>query len=124
MEKAFRLRKNEDFQRVYRQGKPAFNRDFKILGLKKKEDQVRFGFSLTKKFGKAYQRNRMKRRLKEIVRLHLDLFPSHYDYVIIPRDHTQDLDYAQLTKSLFHCFDRWKRKNIPASAVDSGRSKP
>ena len=40
------------------------------------------GFSVNKKTGKAYVRNKIKRQLREIVRLNLEKFEPNYNYVI------------------------------------------
>jgi ribonuclease P protein component len=65
---------------------------------------IRLGFTASKKVGNAVKRNRARRRLKEIARLHMPrLAKPGYDYVLIarpvavgcPYDHlVQDLDYA------------------------------
>lgn len=106
-----RLRKNEDFNRVYRKGKSAFNRDFQIVGCKNPRGVTRYGISLSKKFGKAHDRNRMKRQVKEIIRQNKEAFPKGYDFVILPRQKAKEQDYRWLEKSLFHCLSFWPPKN-------------
>lgn len=118
MEKSLRLRKNDDFTKVYKEGNASYNRDFTIIGRYNPENGMRFGFSLSKKFGKAHERNRMKRRLREIVRSNLDEFIISYDYVIIPRQPAKKLEYEDLRKSLFHCNKYWKKNNLIASGED------
>ena len=132
MDQEKRLRKNEDFLKVYRNGKACFNRDFKMILLKNRLMHSRYGFSISKKYGKAHERNLLKRRLREIVRLHEDKCPIGYDIVVIPRESVKTLDYEGLSKSLFHCLGQWKaiklRKAnsssgpVSQSKVDSNRS--
>lgn len=109
--KALRLRKNEDFNRVYRKGSASFNRDFQIVGCKNALSCSRYGISLSKKFGKAHERNRMKRQVKEIIRQNKTAFPKGYDFVILPRQKSKGKDYAWLEKSLFHCLSFWSPKD-------------
>lgn len=110
MKRSFRLRKNDEFQRVYRRGMPAYNRDFKIIGFRNHLEHNRYGYSLSKKYGKAHERNRTKRRLREIVRAHQDSFPKSFDYVILPKQTTKSLSFQQLEQSLLHCLMQWKKR--------------
>lgn len=110
MDRSLRLRKNEEFKRVYRRGLPAYNRDFKLVGFHNGMNHNRYGFSMSKKFGKANERNRMKRRLREIVRAHQEIFPLGFDYVFLPRPTAKKLDYQQLEHSLIHCLGQWKKR--------------
>lgn len=110
MKRSFRLRKNDEFQRVYRRGMPAYNRDFKIIGFRNHLEHNRFGYSLSKKYGKAHERNRTKRRLREIVRAHQNSFPKSFDYVILPKQTTKSLSFQQLEQTLLHCLMQWKKR--------------
>lgn len=123
MKRSFRLRKNDEFQRVYRRGVPAYNRDFKIIGFRNHLEHNRYGYSLSKKYGKAHERNRTKRRLREIVRAHQDSFPKSFDYVILPKQTTKSLSFQQLEQSLLHCLMQWKKRTTKKTA-DSPSCEP
>jgi ribonuclease P protein component len=60
--------------------------------------QSRYGFSVTKRVGKAVQRNRLKRLLREIMRVQ-SLRPG-WDIVLIARSAAVDSDYHQLEKAV------------------------
>ena len=80
-----RLRKNEDFQSVYKSGKSFANKYFVIYVSKNQLDINRLGVSVSKKIGNSVVRHRMKRLVKETFRLHEDMFNSGLDIVVIIR---------------------------------------
>lgn len=65
-----RLLKHADFERVYKQGRRHFAQHMTVFHLRRDDDSgLRVGFTVSKALGGAVQRNRMKRRLREAVRL-------------------------------------------------------
>ena len=110
MEEKYRIKKNIEFKRLYERSKRFYNRDFKLLVSNNTFDYPRFGFTLTRKFGKANKRNKVKRKLKEIIRLNLDKFETGKDYVISPKSHTIESEYKDLENSLIHIINISKRK--------------
>lgn len=69
----------------------------------------RFGFTVSKKVGKAVVRNRIRRRLKAATRELLDSARAGYDYVIIARPAAADRPYADLKADLAHALTRVHR---------------
>ncbi len=122
MQKDFRLRANADFQRVRRTGKSVANRCLVLVWAPNSLAHSRFGFAIGKKLGGAVQRNKIKRRLREQLRLHLKenrLSPG-MDVVIIARHATREADYHALHQALNRLLSRanlWNKdtnkKRIP-----------
>ncbi|MDY6065243.1 MAG: ribonuclease P protein component [Finegoldia sp.] len=110
MDKSLSLRSNRDFQKVYKRGKAYYNRNFSLI-VYKSNNGSRIGFSVTKKYGNAVERNRIKRRLREIVRLNRPKFEKGLDMVIIPKKNTGNLNYSQLESSLLHVVRKVDNKN-------------
>lgn len=110
MEKSLRLRKNREFQTVYKRGSSYWNREFTIFTLKNNLSTSRIGFTVTKKYGTAVERNAIKRKLREIIRLNKHTLIKGYDIVIIPKKNTKDMNFEELTRSLIHVFGIVNRK--------------
>ena len=89
LSKGSRLLKRADFLRVYEQGKRIEGRFMTVFILPAKLDKHRVGITATKKaIGKAHDRNRAKRLLRESFRLsraELDAIPQKYDWVLNAR---------------------------------------
>ncbi|EIT86126.1 ribonuclease P [Fictibacillus macauensis ZFHKF-1] len=106
MEKQKRIKKNEEFQEVFKRGKSSANRQFVVYTLLKAEQQqARLGLSVSKRVGNAVTRNRIKRVIKEIFRKH-EADIAHQEYVIIARNPTASMDFFQMEKSLLHVLQR------------------
>ncbi len=74
---------------------------------------MRFGVTASKKVGNAVIRNRIKRRLRHLAKEHLPIFaPTFFDYVLIGRKSTYDVEFSRLIKDLeFAC--KFIKKEVP-----------
>ena len=107
MQKRLRLRKKEDFAKVFKHGKAAANHQFVVyVKSSPAAESFRFGVSASKKIGNAVVRNRMRRRVKEIVRRMEPMVKPHVDIVCIVRKPALELDHNALKKSIQHVFKR------------------
>jgi ribonuclease P protein component len=97
-----RLKRRADFLRV-QQGERLKGRYFLLEVLDRQEPTMapRVGFTVTKRQGKAVERNRMKRRLREAVRIagETHLKPGH-DYVLVGRRDLLGATFSRLTAAL------------------------
>ena len=87
-----RLSKSEDFARAYRAGRSVANKYLVLYYFERPEsgtDEVdagpRVGFSVSKRLGTAVDRNRIKRVLREAIRIHSDFLRGNVDLVLIAR---------------------------------------
>lgn len=96
MNRRFSLKKNRQFQYVYRRGKSFGCRELVLLYVRNRELQV--GFSVSKKIGNAVVRNRTKRRMREaFAPLIPSLKPGYY--VLIAREEAARAASSTLARS-------------------------
>ena len=101
------LKKSKDFKRVYRRGKSYATKYLVLYKLKKSSNKNRYGFSISKKVGKAVVRNKLKRRLKEIIReLEGINLPQGFDFVFIARKPVTNLDYHKIKNNVITLFKK------------------
>lgn len=100
------LKENRVFRRLYARGKSAGNRYLVIYCQHNRLGLNRLGLTVSTKLGHAVVRNRMRRRLREIVRLNGDNLRSGYDIVIVARTAAVEADYAALNRAFLHATDK------------------
>ena len=101
-----RLLRHSDFERVYKQGRRHFASHMTVFYLFR-EDQpgLRVGFTVSKVLGNAVVRNRIRRRLREAVRLHWPAIEPAADVVINPKKSAEKVDFAALEKEMIRAFE-------------------
>lgn len=95
-----RLRKHADYQRAYAASRKRQSQSMSwFLALQAADAGLpgpRLGLTVGKVVGKAHERNRIKRRMREALRRHLDLLPSGVDLILHPRRTVLTIDFAKL----------------------------
>ena len=96
------LRKNQQFQFVYKNGKSYANK-YMVMYVKKNGLGInRLGISVSKKVGNSVVRHRVKRLIKESYRLHENVFNSGLDIVIVGRPSAATVGYEEVENALLH----------------------
>ena len=96
------LKKNHQFQFVYKNGKSYAN---KYLMMYVKENGLgknRIGISVSKKVGNSVVRHRVTRLIRESYRLHENIFNSGLDIVIVGRPSAATVGYNEVESALLH----------------------
>ncbi|WP_369901576.1 ribonuclease P protein component [Bacillus manliponensis] len=118
MKKRNRIKKNDEFQAVFQNGKSSANRQFVVYQLEKKQQPYfRIGLSVSKKIGNAVVRNRIKRMVRQAFLELKDEIDVGKDLVIIARKPCTDMTYEEFKKSLVHVLNRSGIKVTKGSAA-------
>lgn len=93
------LKLNHIFRRLYRKGPSAANGYLVLYCRKNGTATNRIGLTVGAKLGCAVQRNRVRRRLREIYRLHEQGFARGYDLVVVVRSRAMRAEYHKLERA-------------------------
>ena len=96
------LKKNRDFQYVYRNGKSYANKYFIMYVLENHQDRNYIGISVSKKVGNSVVRHHLCRIVREIYRLHENIFNSGLNIVVIARPNAKDVSYKEAESAFLH----------------------
>ena len=132
---AGRLRKHADYQRVYQASRKQFAKQMSYFYASRSSPgqdaasqpnvgghPVRIGLTVGKAMGKAVERNRIKRRMREAVRRQLALLDVPVDLVLHPKRSVLDLDFATLQREVAAVFFAVRKAARKQAAMQTERS--
>lgn len=96
------LKKNKDFQKVYRKGKSYANRYLVMYVLENHMNKNRLGISVSKKVGNSIVRHRLARLIRESYRLQEDRYRCGIDIVVIARIGAKEKTYKDIDGAMLH----------------------
>ena len=102
MKKSESLKKNRDFQNVYRTGVSFANRLLVMYVKENKTETNRIGISVSKKVGNSVIRHHLARLIRESYRLQEDMFASGLDIVVVVRVAAKEAKYREIESALLH----------------------
>ena len=100
------LKKNYEFKKLYNKGKSAASKCVVVYCLRNNTRENRLGITVSTKLGGAVQRNRIRRRLKEIYRLHEHSLHIGYDIVLVARSRSQQVKWNELEYTTLSLFEK------------------
>jgi ribonuclease P protein component len=121
-----RLQKHADYQRAYAAGRKRQSASMSWFLAPRQPDgseklaAPRVGLTAGKVLGKAHERNRIKRRMREALRRHVDLLPQGCDLIFHPRRFILTIEFAKLEAEvvrILHQANAEAAKLIAASPV-------
>ena len=106
-----RLRKHADYQHVYSESRKQFSPSMAYFFRLRAADELnplysgpRVGLTTGRVLGKAVERNRIKRRMREAARINLALLPEFADVVLHPRRVILEMNFEQLQREVANIF--------------------
>ncbi len=103
--KDVRLRRRAEFLTIQRRGRKSHSPNFIVSSMAQSPPRAsRFGFSVSRRVGNSVVRNRVKRRLREFVRLNRPQLAAARDFVVIAKPGAAKLSYAELVAELRGSF--------------------
>ncbi len=112
LSREYKLKRDNDFKKVFNEGKYYRDNFIGIKYLKNDLEFSRFAFIVGLKISKkAVVRNRVKRRLEEIVRLSLDQIKKGFDIVVMVESQIIKEDYQKIESELVNVLEKNKLIN-------------
>ncbi|MGM9537697.1 MAG: ribonuclease P protein component [Candidatus Onthomonas sp.] len=106
MKSSVTLKENRDFRRLYSRGKYAACSTLVLYWRPNRLDHNRLGITVSTKLGHAVVRNKIRRRIREIYRLHEQQLRQGMDLVVVARSRAPQVDYWKLDRD----FQKLARK--------------
>lgn len=100
------LKENNVFRRLYYKGANAGNRYLVIYCRRNALGVNRLGLTVSTRLGHAVVRNRVRRRLREVVRLNEGRLQNGYDIVLVARSAAVEAEFTALTRAFLMAADK------------------
>ena len=100
------LKLNHLFRKLYRKGKSAAGKYLVLYCRRNGTQENRIGLTVSAKLGHAVVRNRLRRRLRELYRLHENQFQPGWDLVVVARSRAVNAPYQKLEKAYLSLADQ------------------
>lgn len=97
------LKENRDFRRLYTRGRSAASDCLAVYALHNRYGAGRLGITVSVKLGGAVKRNRIKRVIREIYRLHKHEIRPNTDLVVVARSRAVTVSYAHMERAFLRC---------------------
>ena len=108
MKKREVVKDNHKFNKIIEIGKKVKNKYLVLYYNKVEEDDIKFGIAVGKKVGNAVIRNKYKRKIRSIVDKNKLLFKKGYNYIIIVKKESLDIDHQTLNDNLVELIEKVK----------------
>ena len=104
MKRTTTVKENYEFRRIYAKGRSGVSPYLVVYVRPNRRGRNRLGVTVSTKLGHAVVRNRVRRRLRELYRLHRQEMLPGYDLIVVARVRAVDMPYAKLEKQYLRCL--------------------
>jgi len=106
LKKINRLRKRYQYQYIYKSGTYISSKAVALHYTTSKTKNIKVGFAVTKKIGHAVVRNKIRRRLREILRKCLPNLKQNYNIIIVAKEQILDTDFNMLENQIVNLLKK------------------
>lgn len=104
--KNYRMKKNSQFNYIFRKGNSLKVNKLLMFYSKSKSNKPKIGIVVSKKIGKSVTRNHIKRLLREAIRLNLSYFNKSFSYIFVARSGIEKLTFPEITTNILNLLDK------------------
>lgn len=116
LNKKYRLKKDFQFRYIYRNGQSVRTNAVSLIFVKSKNTGIKIGISVSNKIGKAFFRNRIKRLIRESVRVQLDNMIKGYNYIFVANNNF-DFSHSDYPMISNYINDAIKQANFIITSI-------
>lgn len=98
--KIYRVRKNSEFTKIYQDSRSFAAKNIVLFVRQREDSALKIGFSVSKKNGKAHERNLIKRRLRALAWEELSKMHPGYDLVFLARTAIKEASYQEIKRDM------------------------
>jgi len=106
LQKDYRLTKRKAFNYIYKNGSFKSSDNLTIMYTPTKLKNLKVGFSVSRKIGKATMRNRVKRLLREAFKAVMPQVDTKYNYIIVAKPSITDKSFEKIRAELFQVLKK------------------
>ena len=111
LEKQYRLKKNKEFNYIYKKGSTSFSRVLTMHFVKTKISPFKVGFSISSKVGNSVIRHKVKRKLTHLFKEFIKDVNPNYNYIFVARNGIENMTYDQLYLEMKKVLTKGKMLN-------------